>query len=97
MEHMGVTAVSSPRAAEQSRVRTLAIPWHIPAVLFASTSMVVGGIWDISWHMTSGRDTFWTPAHLAIYLGGIVGGLASGFVVLKTTFAGSSVRCGAGL
>jgi hypothetical protein len=86
---MGVTAVSSPQTTERARMRALAVPWHIPAVLFASTSMVVGVIWDISWHMTIGRDTFWTPAHLAIYLGGIVGGLASGFVVLKTTFAGS--------
>ena len=51
--------------------------------------MVVGVIWDISWHMTIGRDSFWTPAHMAIYLGGVVGGVASGIVVLRTTFAGS--------
>jgi hypothetical protein len=89
---MGVTAVSSPQASERTATRALAVPWHIPAVLFASTSMVVGVIWDISWHMTIGRDTFWTPAHLAIYLGGVVGGLASGFVVLKTTFAGSAAE-----
>jgi hypothetical protein len=37
--------------------------------LFASTSVIVGVLWDISWHAQSGRDTFWTPAHLAIYLG----------------------------
>ena len=66
-----------------------AIPWVIPAVLFAATSAVVGVIWDISWHRTIGRDAFLTPAHLAIYLSGIVAGLACGFVVLKTTFAGT--------
>jgi hypothetical protein len=87
---MGVTVLSPSAAASRTQARTRAIPWHIPAVLFASTSMVVGVIWDISWHMTIGRDTFWTPAHLAIYVGGVVGGLASGFVVLKTTFAGSA-------
>jgi len=86
---MGVTVLSPSAAAGSTRTRALAVPWHIAAVLFASTSMVVGVIWDISWHMTIGRDTFWTPAHLAIYVGGIVGGLASGYVVLKTTFAGS--------
>jgi hypothetical protein len=32
----------------------------------AITSIVFGLYWDISWHMTIGRDTFWTPAHLAI-------------------------------
>ena len=86
---MGVTVLSPSAAAGRTSIRALAVPWHILAVLFASTSMVVGVIWDISWHMTIGRDTFWTPAHLAIYVGGVVGGLASGYVVLKTTFAGS--------
>src|SRR6185295_2294254 len=48
--------------------------------------------WDISWHSTIGRDTFWTPAHMAIYLGGLVGGLCSGWLVLKTTFWGSAAE-----
>ena len=87
---MSVSVLSPSTARGRARTRALAVPWHIPAVLFASTSMVVGIIWDISWHMTIGRDTFWTPAHLAIYVGGVVGGLASGYVVLKTTFAGSA-------
>ena len=60
--------------------------WPLWAVAFASTSVIVGGMWDISWHRTIGRDTFWTPAHLAIYLGGIVAGLSCGWVVLRTTF-----------
>jgi hypothetical protein len=63
--------------------------WSIYAVLFASTSVILGVMWDISWHRTIGRDTFWTPAHLAIYLGGVLAGLTSGWVALKTTFAGT--------
>jgi len=86
---MGATTLSPAAAAGHRRTRATSIPWQIPAVLFASTSMVIGVIWDISWHMTIGRDTFWTPAHLAIYVGGVVGGLASGYVVLRTTFAGT--------
>ncbi|HET9947689.1 MAG TPA: hypothetical protein VFQ22_02070 [Longimicrobiales bacterium] len=66
-----------------------AVPWYLWAVVFASTSVVVGVIWDISWHRTIGRDTFWTPAHLAIYLGGATAGLACGWLVLRTTFAGT--------
>jgi hypothetical protein len=50
---------------------------------------MVGVYWDISWHMTIGRDTFWTPAHLLIQSGGLIAGLSSGFVVLKSTFAPS--------
>ena len=72
-------------AADASRV-----PVAIYAVLFASTSVVIGVIWDISWHRTIGRDTFWTPAHLAIYLGGIASGLTCGWLALKTTFAGTA-------
>ena len=75
--------------AASAAAHAAAIPWLAAAVLVAATSVVVGVIWDISWHMTIGRDTFWTPAHLAIYFGGIVGGLASGAVALRTTFAGS--------
>jgi hypothetical protein len=70
-------------------VTSAATPWYLWAVAFASTSVIVGVIWDISWHRTIGRDTFWTPAHLAIYLGGIVAGLSCGWLVLATTFAGS--------
>lgn len=60
--------------------------WLLISVVFAATSVIVGLIWDISWHMTIGRDTFWTPAHLAIYTGGAVAGLASGAEVLRRSF-----------
>ena len=60
------------------------------AMLAGSTSIVVGILWDISWHMTIGRDSFWTPAHMAIYLGGVLAGICGGWLALKTTFAGTS-------
>jgi hypothetical protein len=65
------------------------VPWYLYAVVAASISVICGLIWDISWHRTIGRDTFWTPAHLAIYFGGILAGGSSGWLVLKTTFAGT--------
>ena len=79
-----VTTAVAPRAA--------AVPWFVRAVLVASTSAVVGVIWDISWHRSIGRDTFWTPAHLAIYLGGVLAGVSCGWLVLKTTFAGTATE-----
>jgi hypothetical protein len=79
---------SRPRA-HSGALGASAAHWSIYAVLFASTSVILGVIWDISWHRSIGRDTFWTPAHLAIYTGGIVAGLTSGWVALRTTFAGS--------
>ncbi len=64
-----------------------AAPWPIYAVLFASSSVIIGVLWDISWHRSIGRDTFWTPAHLAIYAGGLAAGLSCGVLALRTTFA----------
>ena len=69
--------------------RSAPLPWTLVVMLVGSTGIVVGLLWDISWHMTIGRDTFWTPAHMAIYLGGVLAGLACGFLALKTTFAGT--------
>jgi hypothetical protein len=78
----------APLAGSDARAIARA-PWSIYAVLFASTCVIVGVMWDISWHRSIGRDTFWTPAHLAIYLGGVVAGLTCGWVALRTTFAGT--------
>lgn len=56
------------------------------AVAAGATSIYLGIIWDISWHMTIGRDTFWTPAHLAIYLGGALPGMLCGALAIRTTY-----------
>src|SRR5437773_2722000 len=57
----GAATLAAPPAAR--------LPWYVAATLVAATSAKVGIIWDISWHRSIGRDTFWTPAHAAIYLG----------------------------
>ena len=85
-------AVAATRAI--ARTQPLAIPWFVYAALFGSTSIIIGGEWDISWHQSIGRDTFWSPPHLAIYLGGVVAGIASGWVILKTTFKGTAEERG---
>jgi hypothetical protein len=66
--------------------------WHAYAVSFAALCVMVGVYWDISWHMSIGRDSFWTPAHLVIQAGGLIAGLSSGYVALKTTFRGSDAE-----
>src|ERR1041384_4021187 len=53
---------------------------------------MVGVYWDISWHMSIGRDSFWTPAHLVIQAGGLIAGISSGYVALKTTFHGTTAE-----
>jgi hypothetical protein len=75
--------VQSPEAGS---ARTATLPREVWAVLVGGASIAIGILWDISWHRTIGRDTFWTPAHMAIYFGGILGGLTCGWLVLRTTF-----------
>ena len=89
---MEASVVSVPHrqtAERATATRSDSVPWHIYAVVFASTSVVIGVLWDISWHQTIGRDTFWSPPHMAIYLGGVVAGVVCGWHVLHVTFAGT--------
>src|ERR1700724_517170 len=62
------------------------VPWYISLCVLAVTSAMVGIHWDIAWHRSIGRDTFWTPAHIAIYLCGVLAGIVSGYLILSTTF-----------
>jgi hypothetical protein len=67
--------------------------WPGLLLAFAATCITVGIIWDISWHQTIGRDTFWTPAHMTIYLGGVLGGCVGGWLAIQYTFlAGPAAR-----
>jgi hypothetical protein len=58
----------------------------LAAVMLSSAFIVTGLIWDISWHRTVGRDTFWTLPHLEEQLGASITGLSCGWLVLRTTF-----------
>jgi hypothetical protein len=63
------------------------IPWYLWCAAAAVTSAYVGGYWDISWHRSIGRDTFWSPPHIAIYACGVLAGLAAAYLIFTTTFS----------
>jgi hypothetical protein len=86
-----VTIGSQPRVAERAstRSRVASIPWYVWCLAAAVSSDAFGGYWDISWHISIGRDTFWTPAHMMIYLAGVLSGIACGYAILTTTFGSS--------
>ena len=90
---MATVATESPRPpatpAPAITAQPAAVSWPLAAVLLSSAGIVVGILWDISWHKTVGRDTFWTLPHLLEQLGAIVAGASCGWLVLRTTFAGS--------
>jgi len=76
------------RALVESATAAAPFAWHAPTVVVGALCVMVGVYWDISWHMSIGRDSFWTPAHLLIQAGGLVAGFTSGYVALRTTFGG---------
>ncbi len=78
------------RSAERAYAATASIPWYIWCCLASVVSSVVGSAWDISWHESIGRDSFWTAAHMLIYLSGVLAGISCGYLILSTTFRKNS-------
>jgi len=81
-----LTPTMNAHVAERADARTAAIPWYIWTTLAAVLSGVVGAVWDISWHESIGRDSFWTPAHMLIYGCGIIAGFSAAYLILSITF-----------
>jgi hypothetical protein len=84
----GIAESGTVTASPPATPPTGSIPAFWPSFLLAlaASCITVGIMWDISWHETIGRDTFWTPAHMVIYLGGVLGGCVGGWLALQSTF-----------
>ena len=65
-------------------------PWYLWFGALAVTSASIGGAWDVAWHRSIGRDTFWTPAHIAIQACGVMAAVICGYLVLVNTFGRSA-------
>ena len=90
---MSHATLEQPPAAARAPVHDAGHDRHVlVAVLIASTCILVGLIWDISWHMSIGRDTLWSPPHVLEQIGASLAGLACGAYVLWVTFRGSAAE-----
>lgn len=89
---MAISILSADASSSRSEARAKVdgLTTTLYAVLGSSLAIVIGLIWDISWHRTIGRDSFWTAAHVLEQAAAIVTGLSCGWLVLKTTFAGTA-------
>jgi hypothetical protein len=72
--------------------RAKRVPWYVWFGALAVTSASIGGAWDVSWHRSIGRDTFWTPAHMAIQACGVTAAIICGYLMLVNTFGRSANR-----
>jgi hypothetical protein len=87
-ESARITFPSSAVATDLSLINAGVFPWYVWSSVVAVTATTVGLYWDISWHIGIGRDTFWTPAHLAIQSGAVIIGLSCAYLILHATLAG---------
>jgi hypothetical protein len=99
MEHTAIGTDANPLRAPADLSRTENIRdardtefWPSLLMAAALTSITVGITWDISWHETIGRDTLWTPAHVAIYFGGALAGCIAGWLAIQHTFIAREAR-----
>jgi hypothetical protein len=79
-----------PAAKPVTDVAAVHVPWTVWACVSASILIAIGLYWDISWHETIGRDSFWTPAHLLIQLGGLLTALVCAMTIFSATFQPNS-------
>jgi hypothetical protein len=82
------SATGKPPGAFQTAERS----WPVYVAVAGLVCLPVGLLWDISHHSSIGRDTFWTPAHIIIQLGGIVPAMLFAWVALQTTFRGTTAE-----
>ena len=64
------------------------------AVLVAAALIAVGLIWDIAWHRSVGRDTFWTPPHMVEYAAALIVGSGCGWLILRSSLRGTEAERG---
>ena len=79
--------------ATRKRSGTPGVPWYLWFGAVAVTSSSIGGAWDVAWHRSIGRDTFWTPAHIAIQACGVMAAIICGYLVLVNS-VGRSAKVG---
>src|SRR3954454_14554819 len=69
-----------------SAVRDSARPWRVIGMLLLLALVgAFGNAWDLFWHITIGRDSFWIPPHTMMYAAVALSGLIALAVVLGDT------------
>lgn len=77
--------LSSTRETTRTQSTAAGVPWYIWTGVAAVTSATIGGAWDVAWHRSIGRDSFWTPAHLAIQACGVLAAIVGVWLVAQCT------------
>jgi hypothetical protein len=87
---LGAGSAAGSVAESQAKAHAAAVPSYVWCGVVAVTSASIGGAWDVSWHRSIGRDSFWTPAHMAIYACGVLAAVVCSYLIFATTFGRSA-------
>jgi len=79
-------AVPAPAPAQAAANEAM---WPLWFALGSSFAAAFGTHWDIAWHRSIGRDSFWTPPHVAIYAAAVLAAVAALARILPATFGGA--------
>lgn len=60
----------------------------LAGLLVSSILMGWGVAWDIHWHWTVGRESFWIPPHMLLYWGAFLAGMLAFLASVRTGAAG---------
>ena len=88
-------SVEEPRAAAVGKtiIRSTDLWW----ATIAATLIPVSLIWDFSWESSIGVDRFWSPPHLATYIGVWLSGIIGARLLVAGTLARRSGRAADGV
>jgi hypothetical protein len=64
----------------------LGVPWFVWVSAASITCAVFGLHFDVAWHRSIGRDSFWNPAHMVMYSSGVLSAVFCLYLVVATTW-----------
>lgn len=86
---MTASAANVPlEAAQVARVERRTA-WAVVCTAAASPVVAFGVHWDIAWHRSIGRDSFWSPPHVAIYSAAVLAMFGALARIVPATFSES--------
>lgn len=86
LEAAHVAAAHAATRAERHRA------WPVVCTAAASPVVAFGVDWDIAWHRSIGRDSFWSPPHVVIYAAALLAVFGALARILPATFSVSRWR-----
>jgi hypothetical protein len=88
---------TSPRLAGTSADAAAApavVGWPLWCAVASAFAVELGVHWDIAWHRSIGRDSFWSPPHALIYFAAILAATAALVRIVPATFGAPRARGG---